>query len=230
MVEVSVEELLDHLGSFVSENRRAKIDEVLECRTRFLTLALEDVYQSHNASAVLRSCECFGLQDVHVVEKRNPFTINQDVAIGASQWLDIKTYAGSDGRVIQTLYDNLHKEGYRIVATTPGKGSVALEELSVESPLAVIMGTEEEGLSPKALETADERLRIPMFGFTRSFNISVSAALIIRELTMRIRSSAVRWQLSEAEKQSLKLRWYRQIVRGAAELEKRYLEDRSRLL
>ncbi len=122
----------------------------------------------------------------------------------------------------------LRAQGYRIVAATPGEGAVALDELSVESPLAVTLGTEEEGLSPEALEGADERLRIPMFGFTRSFNISVSAALIIRELTRRIRSSAVRWQLSEAERQDLKLRWYRQIVRGSAELEKRYPEKRDR--
>ena len=228
MVEVSVGELLDHLGSFVSGSKRRKIDAVLESRTRFLTIALEDVYQSHNASAVLRSCECFGLQDVHVVEKRNPFTVNQDVAIGASQWLDIKRHTDSDGGAVQTLYDTLRAQGYRIVAATPGEGAVALDELSVESPLAVTLGTEEEGLSPEALEGADERLRIPMFGFTRSFNISVSAALIIRELTRRIKSSAVRWQLSEAERQDLKLRWYRQIVRGSAELEKRYLEKRDR--
>ena len=221
------EGLIDYFGSFITDRRKAKIDQVLDLRTRFLTVVLEDIYQSHNASAVVRSCECFGVQDVYAVERRNRFDVNEDIALGAGQWLDLKRCQLEEEQTLPSFYGQLRESGYRLVAATPTEGALELNDLSVSSRLAIIMGTEEEGLSQESLKLADERVRIPMFGFTESFNVSVSAALIVRELTRRIRQSSVPWQLSSEEKLQLKLKWYRQDLRGSEQLERRYWQERG---
>ena len=221
------EGLIDYLGSFISDRRKARIDQALDLRTRHLTVVLEDLFQPHNASAVVRSCECFGVQDVYAVERANKFDVNEDIALGAGQWLDLKRCRLDEGESLQSLYGQLRDDGYRLVAATPADGAVELDDLSVASRIAILMGTEEEGLSPESLELADEQVRIPMFGFTRSFNVSVSAALIMRELTKRIRQSPVPWQLSPEEKLQLKLEWYRRGLRGSEQLESRYQEEQG---
>ena len=221
------EGVTEYLGTFLTEHRRARIDRVLADRTRYLTIVLEDIYQSHNASAVLRSCECFGIQDVHIVEDRNTYTVNRDVDLGAASWLDLIRYRTQDGKSIRTCCEALRSAGYRLVAASPQEDSARLEEVSVDRPLAVLFGTEEQGLSAAARDEVDERVRIPMFGFTESYNISVSAALILRELTGRIRSSQVSWRLSEEQMRSLRLKWYRRVVKGSELLERRYLEERE---
>jgi tRNA (guanosine-2'-O-)-methyltransferase len=226
--EAALDGRTQYLGSFLTDSRRERIDQVLEERTRYLTIVLEDVYQPHNASAVLRSCECFGIQDVHIVEDRNTYSVNRDVVLGAADWLDLIRHRAREGKGVRACCDELRAAGYRLVAASPGEGSaVALDDVSVETPLAVLFGTEEEGLSAAAREEVAEHIRIPMFGFTGSFNVSVSAALVLRELTRRIRSSPVAWRLSEEEKQSLRLKWYRRMVKGSDLLEQRYLEERE---
>jgi len=83
------QELLKHLQQFVTEDKLRRIDYVIKDRTRHLTIVLEDIYQPHNASAVLRSCECFGIQDLHVIEQEKQYKPNPEIALGASQWLTI---------------------------------------------------------------------------------------------------------------------------------------------
>lgn len=217
------EALSRHLGGFVSEHKRRRIEWVLVRRTRFLTVVLEDIFQPHNASAVLRSCECFGVQDVHIVEGRNRFEVNKDVALGAGKWLSIARHGGEDG--LQSCLGGLKERGYRLVAATPHGDDTELDDIAVDRPLAVLFGTEEAGLSQQALEAADEYLRIPMFGFTESFNISVSAALILRELTRRLRDSGAAWELADAERDELRLSWYRQVVRGSELIEERFWRE-----
>ena len=219
-------EVTEYLGSYVTQRRRRRTDTVLAQRTRYVTLVLEDVYHPHNASAVLRSCECFGVQDIHVIEGRNAYMVNEDVAQGAEGWLTLIRHRAMDGEDIHTCCRRLRHNGYRLVAATPGHDAVPLGELGVESRLAILFGTEEDGLSPAALEEADERTTIPMFGFTESFNVSVSAALILREVTGRIRAQDVPWQLTREEELDLKLEWYRRSVRGSDLLEKRFLKER----
>ena len=220
----------EYLGSFLTDSRRAGIERVLAQRTRYLTIVLEDIYQPHNASAVLRSCECFGIQDVHIVEDRNAFTVSRDVVLGAAQWLDLLRYRSQEGKSVRACCGELRSAGYRLVAALPGEESDVgeLDGVSVGSPLAVFFGNEMEGLTAAVREEVAEHIRIPMFGFTKSFNISVSAALILRELTRRMRSSPVPWQLSDEEKQSLRLKWYRRMVKGSDLLEQRYLKERAR--
>ncbi len=217
--------LIEHLAGFVSDARRERIDWVLERRTRCVTVLLEDVYQPHNASAVLRSCECFGVQDVHVFEGRNAYSPSPDVAMGAAQWLDLVKYATNTGDTIASCCDELRSRGYRVVAATPRESATGLDDLELSEDLAIMLGTEEAGLSAAALAAADEHVRIPMQGFTESFNVSVCAALMLHQVTGRMRRVRDDFGLSDEEKQELRSRWYRNSIKKVHLLEARYLAD-----
>ena len=217
------QEVIAYLGGFVSDRRKERMEQVLAWRTRFLTVVLEDLYQPHNASAVLRSCDCFGVQDVHVIENRNVYEVHAGIDVGASGWLDLHRYSD-----LLSALETLKKRDYWLVAATPHPEGSALDELAVDAPLAVIFGTEDVGLSEQILEAADEYVRVPMYGFTESFNISVCAALILRELTGRLHKNGVDWGLAEEEKEDLRLAWYRRSVRGVELIEQRFMAERER--
>ncbi len=217
--------LIEHLAGFVSDSRRERIDWVLERRTRVVTVLLEDVYQPHNASAVLRSCECFGVQDVHVFEGRNEYSPSPDVAMGAAQWLDLIKHEASAGETIASCCDELRSRGYRMVAATPREDATLLDDLELGGNLAIMLGTEEAGLSETALAAADECVRIPMQGFTESFNVSVCAALMLHQVTGRMRAARDDFGLSDEEKQELRLRWFRNSIKKVHLLEARFLAE-----
>lgn len=206
----SLDEKLAFFAPLVTESKRKLIDEVLESRTRHLSVGLEDIYQPQNASAVLRTCDCFGVQDVHVIEKRNEYTLNPDVALGSQKWTDLHRYRNEEDATVACI-EAVRSKGYRIVATTPVEPDHDPESFPLEEPACLFFGTELEGLSETVLEAADERLVIPMYGFTQSFNISVSAAILLYRLTERLRGSNISWQLSETEKKELRLKWYRKV-------------------
>lgn len=203
------EQLYEALAELYSENKRQLFDRLAQHRTRHIAVVLEDIYQSHNASAVLRSCDCFGVQDVHVVENRNPFNPAGDVAVGSSKWVDY--YKHSD---IRQAYRHLHDKGYRIVATLPHENDTMIGDLDLSSPVALVFGTELTGLTSEAIDGADAYVKIPMYGFTESFNISVCAALSLFSTTERLRrSSDTSWQMSADEQLELKLYWSLQAIR-----------------
>lgn len=219
----SKKELINYLSNLISEKRRAKFDEVLNYRTRHLTIVLEDLYQPHNASAVLRSCDIFGIQDIHIVENKNVYTVNRDIALGSPKWLNIHQYKQTEDNT-KLCIDQLKKKGYHIVATSPHKNGCSIEELSVDKPLALVFGTELTGISDTVRENADAFVQIPMFGFTESFNISVSVALCLHTLTAMIHKSDVSWQLNENEKDELLLTWLRNTIRKVDLIEKDFFE------
>jgi tRNA (guanosine-2'-O-)-methyltransferase len=223
--------LADHLATFISENKRDKIEEVLASRTRHLTVALEDIYQTQNASAAVRCCECFGIQDVHVIENRNRFKLNKDVAQGASKWVDIHRHGPPDrddrsSRTDRTrdCLESLKEAGFRLVATSPDHWEETIETLPLDRPLALLFGSEETGLTSTALELADIGMTIPMYGFTQSFNLSVSVALTLQRLVCRLRDSKVAWELAEADIQNLRLRWYVKAINRGGVLAKNFVE------
>lgn len=195
-------------SSLISDNKRDLFDRLAPLRTRHIAVVLEDIYQSHNASAVLRSCDCFGVQDVHVIEANNPFNPAGDVAVGSSKWVDYYPYPDTP-----SAYQRLREKGYKIVATTPHTNDTLITDLDISQPIALVFGTELTGLTPQAIELADSYVKIPMFGFTESFNISVCAALSLFSLTSRLRNSDLPWQLSEEEILDLKLHWCTQAIR-----------------
>ncbi len=215
--------LLEFLNGFITTERKVLFEKVLQFRTRHITVVLEDIYQSHNASAVLRTCDLTGVLDVHIIENRNRYRVNPDVALGSSKWLNLYTHNQQQDNTSSTIRE-LKKKGYRIVATTPHRESQSLEEIKVDSKIAVLFGTELTGLSETAIEQADEYLRIPMYGFTESYNISVSAALVLFTLTERMRKEKVDWQLSETERFETLLEWTRNSINKVGALERRFLE------
>jgi len=199
-------EFLEFLKQFLTEERWEKFNEVIAWRTRFITIVLEDIYQSQNASAVLRTCDLTGIQDLHVIENVNPYDINPDVTLGSNKWINLFRYNKQQDNTLET-FDILRNRGYKIVATSPHKSQHLLETLPLDKPIALVLGNELTGLSDTALNQADAFVRIPMHGFTKSFNISVSAALLLYNLTNRLRQSNADWQLSPEEKTDIMIEW-----------------------
>jgi tRNA (guanosine-2'-O-)-methyltransferase len=219
-------ELITYLSQFISDSRRSKFDKVLEYRTRHITIALEDIYQPHNASAVLRSCDIFGVQNIHIIENKNAYTINKDIAMGAPKWLNLHKYRKEENNSLSCI-KKLKEQGYRIVATTPHENDCLLDDLTVEKPMALFFGTELTGISDTVRAHADEFVRIPMYGFTESFNISVSAALCLHTLTSKLHQTTVDWHLNEQEKDELLLRWLRNSIPKVELIEKDYFEKKQ---
>lgn len=219
--------LISYFRTFLTEERWNRMNRVLDQRTRRLTVVLEDIYQPHNASAVLRSCDCFGVQDVHVIEKENRFDPSSDVTIGADRWLSIRRYDDAEGDNTGRCLESLREKGYRLAATTPHEQDTMVEDLPMDRPVALLFGAELTGLSSDALDAADVKVGIPMFGFSESYNISVSAALCLYELSLRVRRERDDWELTEREKSDILLEWMRRSVRGDEMLERKFREERG---
>jgi tRNA (guanosine-2'-O-)-methyltransferase len=194
--------LLYHLSQFLTDERKEQLDKVIEERTRHFAVALENLFQSHNSNAVIRSCDCFGIQDCHVIETFNEFKLSKNVSKGANKWVDVHKYDDT-----QLAIDTLRKDGYQIVATTPHTNDCTLEEFDASKKSVFFFGAEKKGLSQTVLDQADVFLKIPMIGHTESLNISVSAAIILQHLSKQMRQSQVSWQLNAEEKDQLRLDW-----------------------
>ncbi|HDO06501.1 MAG TPA: TrmH family RNA methyltransferase [Bacteroidetes bacterium] len=219
-------EFLDFLSGYITENRRQLFEKIIQYRTRHITVVLEDIYQPHNASAVLRSADLTGIQDVHIIENRNRYQVNPEVAMGSSKWLNLIKYNESEENTV-AAYEALRGAGYRIVATTPHTNDQTLDEIPIDGKMALVFGTELKGLSDTAIAHADEYLRIPMYGFTESYNISVSAALTLFTLTEKLRMSDIPWQLSKEERLDTLIEWVKQTIKHAELFEKEFLQKRK---
>ena len=221
-------ELIDYLSGFVTEKRKKLFNETVNQRTRYITVALENIYQPQNASAVIRTCDCFGIQDIHIIENENGYTLNPDVTLGSNQWLNLERYSSKENNTTEAI-NNLKRRGYRIVATTPHTEDVTLENFNLsKGKVALLFGTELRGLSDEALSIADEYVKIPMVGFTESFNISVSAAIILHALSNKLRKEVnIQWQLSKEEKELILLEWYKSSIKDAEGIINKYFNGKS---
>jgi len=223
MTELQQQQLVkEHLSQFVTEQRRDFMERVLAARTRYVAMVLEDIYQSQNTSAVIRTCECMGLQDVHVIETSSAWSTNKLVLKGSDKWLNIIRYRQKGVNNTAGCFEALRSQGYRVAVTDPA-GGVPIEEVPLDRPLALVMGNERHGSSPYALKHADLAVTIPMAGFTESMNISVSAAICLHTTLSRLRRSDYPWKLTESEKELLRLEWYRKSVRNADVIEREFL-------
>ncbi len=223
----SEKEITEHLKGFVTPQRLEKMLAVLQNRTRYLTVVLEDIFQPHNASAVLRSCDACGIQDVHIIENRNRHKLTSGIELGTAQWLTRYRYRQGENKTMEAI-QALRDKGYRIVATTPHKNDVSPAEFDLaKGPAALLFGTELEGLSQQALDAADEYIRIPMYGFVESYNISVSVAIIVSRLKEKLQASGLAWQLSETESDELLLQYLRNSVRESGLIEKRFASEKA---
>ena len=211
---------LNYLETILTENRSAKFLDVLSRRTKHFTVAIEDVFQLHNASAVMRSCEIFGIQELNIIEEKYGKTIDKEIAMGAQKWVDVNRF-NTTGACIA----DLKQKGYRIIATSPHENSCLLEDFDISQPAALFFGTERLGLSEDVLSQADGYLKIPMFGFTESINVSSSAAIIIQSLSSRLRHSDIKWQLTEDEMLEKRIDWARKSIKDIDYITQRYLAE-----
>lgn len=217
MVDIAYLEFLENI---LTDNRKERFLNVLKNRTNHFTIAVEDIFQMHNTSAVMRSCEVFGIQELNVIEQRYGKSIDKEIAMGAQKWVDINAFDSISGCV-----DTLKAKGYQIIATTPHENDCLLEDFDISKPSALFFGTERDGLSEEILQKADGFLKIPMVGFTESLNISVSAAIIIQNLMHRLRNSDINWQLSEDEILHKRLQWARSSIKDIKRIEARYYNE-----
>ncbi len=215
--------LFEFFSEYITDHRKELFSKIIQYRTRHITVVLEDIYQPHNASAVLRSCDLTGVQDVHIIENKNNYEVNPDVAMGSFKWLNLYKYNEKENNTLDT-FEKLRNKGYKIIATTPHKNDMLLDELPLDKKVALVYGTELTGLSDIAIENADGYMRIPMYGFTESYNISVSVAITLFTLTEKLRKSDIKWQLNDDEKMDILLEWARRTIKRSDILEKEFLE------
>lgn len=221
-----MEALIDHFLKCITDERKALFEELIQKRTTYLTVVLENIYQPLNASAVLRSCDCFGIQDVHIIENYNEFKPDREVAMGASNWLTVNRYDKNENNTLDCI-QSLKNKGYRILATSPHNSQTDLINFDLsKGKTALFFGTEVEGLSNVVLENADEHLHIPMYGFTESFNLSVSAAICLYEMRMKMEKENIKWHMTEDEKNQVLLNWLRYSIDRSEIVEEDFLKNR----
>jgi len=211
--------LLEHLETYLTEARKEKFTKVLSQRTKHFTVATEDVYQLHNTSAVIRSCDVFGIQEVNIVEERNTKCIDKEIAMGSQKWVDVNRFNS-----VKACIKNLKQKGYQIVATTPHKNDTFLDEFDVTKKSCFFFGRETEGLSQEVIAEADCFLKIPMVGFTESLNISVSAAIILQYVTTKLKQTDINWQLTKEEILIKRLDWCKKTIKSYDEIVERFFE------
>jgi tRNA (guanosine-2'-O-)-methyltransferase len=199
--------LYNLLSEHISEHKRNLFESALAERTRYVTIVMEDLYQAQNTSAIQRSAESFGVQDLHVIENRHAFAHHRRISKGASDWLTMHRYNEPSDNNTELCLLSLKEKGYQIVVTALHEKTISLHELDLSSKTAVLMGTELTGASEKAMQMADVYMKIPTFGFTESLNVSAASSIIMQNLTNRIRVENRPWQLTEQEKLSLKIEW-----------------------
>lgn len=216
--------LFEYLSGFLTENRKNLFLRVVQNRTKYITVVLEDIFQPHNASAVLRTCECMGIQDVHIIENRYQYNVNPDVTLGSDKWLNVKKYSGSEYSTTQ-LVSGLRNQGYRIVATCLHSDSVEPSAIPLDQKIALLFGTELEGLTQEAIASADYKLKIPIYGFTESYNISVSAAILLSHFTNRLKETTAGFKLTDEERLDLLLHWTATSVKSSGLIIKKFLKS-----
>lgn len=214
------QKILDHLQEYLTPRRKALFEKVLAQRTNHLTVVAQDVYQLHNTSAVVRSCDVFGIQNIHVIEENIPRRIDKEIAMGAQKWVDINRYTSTTD-----CLKSLKEKGYRIVATSPHEDSHLLDDFDVSKPAALFFGTERDGLSQEVMSEADATIKIPMVGFTESLNISVSAAIILQSLTTKLKNSDITWEFTEEKKDQIRMDWTKKTIKNSEEIIEHFMNQ-----
>ena len=214
------DKLLEYFEGYLTDKRKALFKSVLENRTRHFAVVLEDIFQPHNASAVVRSCDIFGVQDVYAIENTYVNKVSRHVAKGSQKWLNFHRYK-NDGNNTKDCLDDLKAKGYQIIGTTPHTETM-LPDFDVTKKAAFVFGEESEGISDYVKEHADGFLKIPMVGFTESLNISVAAAIVLQDVTSKLRKTDVNWQLTKEEKDILYFDWVKKTIKNVDKIEAHY--------
>lgn len=213
-----LQETFDYLKQFLTDERLSKIEHFSLESSDFVLPVMEDVYQFRNAAAIVRSAEACGFHHVVALEEENVFNPNLKVTKGAETWVQVEKMPNN----LDSLKE-IKKRGYRILAVSPEKNATMLPDYEVKEPIALVFGTELEGVSDEILDFADETLAIPMFGFTKSFNVSVAAAICMYELKQKLMKSGIEYQLSDEKLLELKIRWAKNSIKSSEQILERFL-------
>ena len=216
-------DLVQYLKAFVVGQRRELFEEKIRQRTKHITVVLENIFQGRNISASIRSADCFGIQDVHIIENDNIFNDDSEVSMGAEKWITISRHNQQKHNSIEAI-KKLKAEGYQIIAATPHNTDCNLFDVDIsKQKVALIFGAEVNGCSEQTLALADKRMKIPMYGFTESFNISVSVSLCLQHLTYKLRKADFDWRMTENEQDKAMLQWLRNSIKSSTQIEEEYL-------
>ncbi len=216
-----LQERIEYLAEFMTPERAKTLSDTISMRTRSMTILTENTFHSQNASALMRHCEAFGLQELHAVETLCPFTTHADIVRGTDKWVDIKRY-----KTTSEALQHLKSEGYRVVATTPHREDHTPESFDVKAgKFVLVFGTEHAGISDEIIEAADEFIKIPMCGMVESLNVSASAAILIYMLSERLRQQTTGWELTDLEQSRLLYRWMKSSVKDSESVLMRKFEE-----
>jgi tRNA (guanosine-2'-O-)-methyltransferase len=224
MDKILTQQYSDYISPFLTDRRKELFDKILHQRTKHFTVILEDLFQIHNTSAVIRSCDIFGIQDVHIIENKYKSYMSNQVGKGSQKWVDFHHYRSKQHNT-QDCIDSIKSQGYQLIATTPHNDSCLIQDFDISKKSAFVFGVEKEGVSDMMLEQADGFLKIPMVGFTESLNISVAAAIVLQSTTDRLRRSEINWKLTEEEMRVKKIDWMEKTIKSISKIQERYKEE-----
>ena len=209
--------LINYFNEFISEDRKKLLSKKLSNRTKHVTIVLEDVYQSRNISACIRSADCFGVQDIHVIENRNQYEHDSEVSLGSEKWITLNRYNSEKNNTRNTI-EILKRKDYQIIATTPHTEHT-IEDIDTNRKTALLFGSENDGLSDEAIKLSDMQIKIPTIGFAESLNISVSVAIFLQFITSKIKYKKI-WKMNQEEYEEVLLQWLRNSIKSADKIEK----------
>jgi tRNA (guanosine-2'-O-)-methyltransferase len=216
--------VLQEFYKIITPNKVGLFEKIAPQRSRHLVVGLENIQQDHNASAIMRTMDCLGFQELHLIEKNNNYQFQRDIALGAARWLDVMQHQQEPEPVLDSIA-HLRQKGYRIVATSPHIKASTPQNIDLTQPIALFFGAEKHGISEELSANADDFLHIPMHGFTESFNLSVSAALVLSAMRTRLEASSMNWLLSPEAQTELKISWCERILNGGPELAQKFREE-----
>ncbi|ANF49779.1 rRNA methyltransferase [Chryseobacterium glaciei] len=212
----------EYLKQFLTDERLRKIDHFSPESSDFVLPVMDDVYQFRNAAAIIRSVEACGFHKVVAMEEENVFDPNLTVTKGAETWVEVEKMPKN----IDSL-QKIKDRGYKILAVSLEKNAVMLPDYQITEPIALVFGTEMAGVSEEVIDFADETLAIPMFGFTRSYNVSVAAGICMYELKQKLINSNLDYKLSDEKLLKMKIRWAVNSMQSGQQIFQKYLRDNN---
>lgn len=210
----------EYLKQFLTEERLSKIEFYAQESSDFVLPVMEDIFQFRNAAAIVRSVEACGFHKIVAMESENEFNPNLRVTKGAETWVEVEKMPHQ----LESL-KKIKEKGYKILAVSPEKNAIMLPDYDLKEPVALVFGTEKEGVTEEILDFADETVAIPMYGFTKSFNVSVAAAICFYDLKQKLVKSDLDYKLSNEKLWELKVRWAKNSIKSGEEILQKYLKE-----
>lgn len=212
----------EYLKQFLTDERLSKIEFYAQESSDFVLPVMEDIFQFRNAAAIVRSVEACGFHKIVAMESENEFNPNLRVTKGAETWVEVEKMPHQ----LESL-KKIKEKGYKILAVSPEKNAIMLPDYDLKEPVALVFGTEKEGVTEEILDFADETLAIPMYGFTKSFNVSVAAAICFYDLKQKLVKSDLDYKLSNEKLWELKVRWAKNSIKSGEEILQKFLKKQA---